>query len=290
VFFSRIFRPHLGNAIGLLLDPLGAGGWRTAAAGARPKDLLSGSWGLAPWRGASPQVLPARSFGRRRGVRTSESGSAPPSGNFGSSRISLHGTILHARRTANLSFRGSAAGAVRITRRCARPRNLLSAASWPVARPGPALSGHLAADVSARAAASGPTRSDTGFLGPATSVARAGSRVAGPRNDIRPLYLQPDRRRTEISRITSTRGRQSWQTGSLLTPLTLREIVVFQVRRYGRLPANYSSSASTWMSTPASATETGHPFLVASAMRRKVSASTPGTWARTRSFMATILK
>jgi hypothetical protein len=86
----------------------------------------------------------------------------------------------------------------------ARPRNLLSVPSWPVAHPGPALSGACASANRVRAAASAHEVAESRFFGPATCGAKGGCGVARPQNDRAVLHhtgaAQPPQRPAETLR------------------------------------------------------------------------------------------
>jgi hypothetical protein len=97
----------------------------------------------------------------------------------GSSRISVQATPVRGDAPRTCHFEGAPREPVRTTTPGARPRNLLSDSSWSVVRPKPAPSGCFAAANPVRAAASGLARSDTGFLGPATSGVRPGKAWPG---------------------------------------------------------------------------------------------------------------
>jgi hypothetical protein len=117
----------------------------------------------------------------------------------GSSRISVQDALAGARLSANPSFRGSAIRNPPTPRNVARDREIYSPLPRGLSpRSEPALSGTCATGRSARLPRP-PTREptlDSSALQP-LGQGTEGS-AAGPRNDIRALHLQPDRRRTRI--------------------------------------------------------------------------------------------
>jgi hypothetical protein len=93
--------------------------------------------------------------------------------------------IHRVRAPRTCHFEGAPQGTGRITRPCARPRNLLSTAWWPIARPGPSpvrpsRGRHFGAGCRV-----GPHPIRHRISRPCDLCRTGRDRVAGPRNDIR---------------------------------------------------------------------------------------------------------